>query len=259
MKSIIKKAAQFFGYNLKKINRQHDGKDFANSLFLPKIELEEAELKPNSELSRYFLENKNKDIYKHHHYFDIYDKYFNNQKTTTFMEIGVFKGGSLKMWRHFLGAEATIIGVDINEEVKRFEDEKTHIRIGDQADPKFLKSLAEEFGSFDIILDDGGHTATQQINSFLHLYPYVREDGGVYMVEDTNTSFWGYTDTQDQTTFLEFCAKLPSLLYEPYYSGPDELIRKVSPFCASTHSIAFYDSIVVLEKRKKSLPTCELR
>jgi len=175
------------------------------------------------------------------------------------LEIGVAKGGSLKMWGHFFGTKAKIIGIDIAEDARSFEGENTYIRIGDQADPTFLKSLADEFGPFDIILDDGGHTAAQQTNSLLYLYPHVKVDGGIYMVEDTHTSFWGYTDTQDGKSFLDFCSELPSYLHEPYYQGPDKRITKVSPFCASTYSISFYDSIVVFEKRKKSLPTWETR
>jgi len=80
-----------------------------------------------------------------------------------------------------------IVGVDIKKSSQKFEnkDLKIFVRIGDQADPKFLKKLLDEFGKFNIIIDDGGHTANQQITSFLHLYGSLSENG-VYLVEDTH-------------------------------------------------------------------------
>jgi len=44
-------------------------------------------------------------------------------------------------------------------------------------------------GNFDII-DDGGHTMKQQITSLTHLLLTVRS-GGVYVIEDLHTSYFG--------------------------------------------------------------------
>jgi hypothetical protein len=60
---------------------------------------------------------------------------------------------------------------------------------GDQADIPFLKRfLTESGGNFDVIVDDGGHTMTQQINSFDTLFPSVKP-GGLYFCEDLQTSY----------------------------------------------------------------------
>ena len=49
---------------------------------------------------------------KYKNYFNIYDNLFNEykNKNITFVEIGVFSGGSLFMWRNFFGKKAKIIG-----------------------------------------------------------------------------------------------------------------------------------------------------
>lgn len=61
---------------------------------------------------------------------------------------------------------------------------------GDQADVSFLQRfVAESGGNFDIIIDDGGHTMTQQRTSLEHLWDSVKP-GGIYFVEDVHTSYY---------------------------------------------------------------------
>lgn len=42
-------------------------------------------------------------------------------KNNKFVEIGVLDGGSLFMWRDYLGKDAEIIGIDLNPDAKRWE------------------------------------------------------------------------------------------------------------------------------------------
>ena len=61
---------------------------------------------------------------KYKNYFFIYDKLFNEykNKNITFVEIGVFSGGSLFMWKNFFGKKAKIIGIDLNPESKNLKN-----------------------------------------------------------------------------------------------------------------------------------------
>ena len=76
-------------------------------------------------------------------YFEIYEnilkKYIN--KKITLVEIGVGNGGSLLMWKNFLGKNANIIGVELNPEAKKLEKYGFKIFIGDQSNPNFWKSF----------------------------------------------------------------------------------------------------------------------
>jgi frataxin-like iron-binding protein CyaY len=73
---------------------------------------------------------------------------------------------------------------------------------GDQADVAFLRRFVEESGGgFDVIIDDGGHSMMQQKTSLEHLWDAVKP-GGIYFVEDLDTSYMerygggiGKTDT----------------------------------------------------------------
>lgn len=58
---------------------------------------------------------------KYKNYFNVYENIFKNfkNKKVTFVEVGVFSGGSLFMWRKFFGKKARIIGIDLNPEIGR--------------------------------------------------------------------------------------------------------------------------------------------
>jgi hypothetical protein len=59
---------------------------------------------------------------------------------------------------------------------------------GSQEDVAFLNSIDLAESSFDIIVDDGGHTMQQQTTSLIHLLFKVRS-GGIYVIEDLETSY----------------------------------------------------------------------
>jgi len=125
------------------------------------------------------------------HYFEIYDRHFSKYRGTDVhvVEFGVFHGGSLQMWKNYFGPQAKIYGIDINPHCKQLEEDRIEILIGDQEDRKFLQSVAEAIPRIDILIDDGGHTMKQQINTFEELFPRI-EKNGVYLCEDLHTSYW---------------------------------------------------------------------
>ena len=86
-----------------------------------------------------FLTNRDRPIHKWTHYFPIYERHFARfvNQATTFIEIGVSKGGSLQLWKRYLGPFAQIVGIDIDANCKAFEEEQISIRTGDQSDPAF--------------------------------------------------------------------------------------------------------------------------
>ena len=60
---------------------------------------------------------------------------------------------------------------------------------GDQADRAFLSEfMVESGGDFDVIIDDGGHSMTQQRVSLEVLWDAVKP-GGLYFIEDLGTSY----------------------------------------------------------------------
>jgi hypothetical protein len=196
-----------------------------------------------------FLSNNKKPIHKWLHYFPAYERHFARyvSRPVTFWEIGCGAGGSLQMWRRYFGPYAQIIGLDIRPECEAFSGDQIAIRIGSQSDPKFLDDVLNDFGTPDIILDDGSHKMNDVIASFRHLYPKL-DRVGIYMVEDLYTaylqSFGG--GLRREGTFIELCKGLIDELNGTHTSIGTE-------FTATTLSMHFYDSIVVFEKGRRTL------
>ncbi len=203
-----------------------------------------------NELEEFFYNKPHRICQKWAHYFTIYDRYlrkFKSNEQFKMLEIGVSQGGSLDMWRHYFGPHALIVGIDISPHCTDFATEHTKIRIGSQSDRGFLATIIEEFGMFDFILDDGGHTMEQQITSFDMLYPQVAI-GGRYIVEDCHTSyheqFGGGIRKPD--SFMEFAKRKIDELNGRHVQGYHAEFH--TDFMRQTSSMAFYDSVVIFEK-----------
>ena len=208
-----------------------------------------------NELEEYFRNNNDKLINKWMHYFDVYDRHFRQfkGKEIVVLEIGVFQGGSLQMWKKYFGDKAKIYGVDINPNCKALEEENVEIFIGSQSDRKFLRKVKESIPPIDILIDDGGHTMLQQIITFEELFGHVKEDG-VYLCEDLHTSyqvFYGGGHIRNGT-FIEYSKNFIDYI-NAYHSEQRGL--KVNEFTRSVNSLHYYDSILVVEKRKMLPPT----
>jgi len=194
-----------------------------------------------------FLTNDGKRMHKWVHYFPIYERHFSwyCNKSLTFLEIGVARGGSLPMWQRYFGPLAKIVGIDIDEKCKEHEAPGVFVRIGDQADSGFLQRLIDEFGVPDVVLDDGSHRMDLTAATFRFLYPLMPKNA-VYMVEDMHTAYWeefgGGLSKAD--TFINMAKGFIDQLNADHSRGqvtPDFITRQ-------TFGISFYDSIVVLEK-----------
>jgi SAM-dependent methyltransferase len=194
-----------------------------------------------------FLTNEARVIHKWTHYFPAYERHFGRfvYRPLTFVEIGCGEGGSLQMWKRYFGPFARIVGLDIDPRCKQFEEEQIQIRIGDQSDEVFLRSVVEEFGAPDIVLDDGSHVMGHVAASFKFLYPLV-QSGGVYMVEDLHTAYWPEYGggLKRENSFIELCKQLIDELNADWSRGT------VAPtdFTRSTLSMHFYDSLAVFER-----------
>lgn len=200
-----------------------------------------------------FAGNKDFLVNKWHHYIPIYDRYFSSYRGRKFkfLEIGVSKGGSLQMWRRYFGDEAIIYGIDIDPECSRFDGLAGQVRIGSQADSKFLESVVEEMGGIDLVLDDGSHKMAHVRASLEILFPHLAY-GGVYMIEDLHTSYWrefggGY---RSKGNFFSHIRYLVDDMHHWYHRrGMRQSV--VSESCSGIH---IHDSIVVLEKNRVYQP-----
>lgn len=207
-----------------------------------------------NQLQQYFENNTGNCIDKWLHYFDIYDFWFNKYKNkpVVILEIGVYQGGSLNMWREYFGEDAKIFAIDIHPSCKQFESKNTKIFIGSQEDKDFLADVKSQLPKLDIIIDDGGHSMRQQIVSFEELYGHLN-NGGIYLCEDLHTSYWevyggGY---KKPDSFIEYSKNFIDSI-NAWHARDIRL--KVNDLTLNTYGLHYYPSMLVVEKRKMELP-----
>jgi len=195
---------------------------------------------------------------KHSSYFHVYDELLAEfyGSDVTFIEIGVLNGGSLYMWRELFGKNSRIIGLDLNPAAKKWEKDGFEIYIGDQDDPNFWKTTLSKIGSFDVLLDDGGHLYTQQITTVTSVLDAANEHA-IIIVEDTHTSYMdGFGNKK--WSFMEYCFEIVNRINQrsSAITNPSLVENRI-------HSINFFESIVAFridraKSKNKSYPTDNL-
>jgi len=191
---------------------------------------------------------------KWRHYYPVYDRHLAPfvGRPVVMVEIGVYHGGSLRLFRDFLGPQARIVGVDNNPRCATLAGEGIEIRIGSQEDRHFLRALADSLPPIDILIDDGGHTMRQQRVTFEELFPRIAPDG-VYLCEDLHTAYWpeyggGY---RRMGSFIEYAKGWVDQLHGWHGRGG---APQVTEFTRTVRGVHFYDSLVVVEKGPISAP-----
>ncbi len=194
-----------------------------------------------------FMTNDKKVISKWAHYFPIYERHFASwqNKSMTFLEIGVSHGGSLQMWQRYFGPLARIVGIDIDPKCMEHEAPGISVRIGNQSDDAFLESVVSEFGVPDIVLDDGSHIMADMASTIQFFYPRMHKNA-IYMVEDAHSSYWEEFGggLHSPNSFINIAKDCVDRLHAVYSRGKVE----VDVMTSETFGISFYDSIVCFEK-----------
>ncbi len=194
------------------------------------------------------------DKFGEHDYTPVYGELMrgSRRKAVRLLEVGVggyegaLGGESLRMWASYF-RRGRITGIDLYDKTA-LSGGRVAVYQCSQVDAPKLTSLAKELGPFDFILDDGSHLNAHQIETFGILWPHLK-DGGIYIVEDVQTSYWpsygggplgtpGYEkscmrwfkDIVDSVNLPEFLQPAPGRLD------------------AGIASIAFHHNLIVLRK-----------
>ncbi len=196
-------------------------------------------------LRDYFNANiRGPGIWKWDHYFDIYHRHLKKfvGREMTIMEIGIYSGGSLGMWRHYFGNGCRVYGMDIEPSCKIYENEFTRIFIGDQADRQFWAEFRSQNPLVDVLIDDGGHMPEQQRVTLEEMLTHVRP-GGVYICEDIHGV------TNEFGAFVQgLAAPLNAFMRAPQVTPEEPLIINPTGFQKEIYSIHLYPYMIVIEK-----------
>jgi hypothetical protein len=203
---------------------------------------------PVTPLEAYFdAHTGGRGIIKWRHYLEIYDRHLHRFRgqSVGVVEIGVKAGGSLQMWREYLGPQIHVYGIDIDPACREFEEDDVEIFIGDQGNPAFWEQFLKKCPTFDIVIDDGGHSAHQQAVTLESLLPHI-SPGGVYICEDIHGPF---------QPFHSFVDGLTRPLND---IGWDSAPHRANALHLQVASVHRYPILTVLEKTKACRPIFEV-
>ena len=198
-----------------------------------------------------------------HNYIPLYERFLQpiRKKTRSMLEIGIggydnpeHGGESLRIWKYYF-PNAQIFGLDIYE--KRLPKiDRVHIFQGSQTDAEVLDSIHKQAGDFDVIIDDGSHRSPHVIATFELLFPKLKE-GGCYVVEDTQTSYWPQyegsgLENKDASTTCNYFKELTDGLNHAEFLIPG---RESSALERTITGIYFAHNLIVIEKGRNDHPS----
>lgn len=176
------------------------------------------------------------------------------KKKINLLEIGVggydkpYSGGSsLRMWKRYF-PKANIFSFDIYDK-STHQESRIKIYQGSQVDSEFLDAVCYEIGNLDIIIDDGSHLNEHVLFTFHHLFPKLKS-GGIYVIEDTQTSYWKHYGGQveernNPETIMGYFKSLVDGVNYMEFKNKD---YKPSYFDLNITSIHFYHNLIFIYK-----------
>lgn len=176
-----------------------------------------------------------------------YATVFAGETPKTFLEFGIFQGGSPTLFALWFDAEK-FVGVDHAEPVAAFDEFCRRHPVGDrirtyygvsQSDRERVEQIIRaEFGSrpIDVVIDDASHQYDLSKRTFEIAFPRLRP-GGTYVIEDWGWAHWsGYElgdPYQGKSSFsmlimelVMLCASRPDLLEEVRVFPAFAFVRK---------------------------------
>lgn len=142
----------------------------------------------------------------HHHYTRYYERHL-PAKTISLLEIGAFKGASLRMWKElYPDSQIACFDLFIDPDNISKEDVESLGVTAYQGNQEYVSDLEKIEGEFDVIIEDGSHRSDHQIITFETLWPKVKS-GGMYVVEDLHCCYdpfyWGTVQSLEGTLLFK--------------------------------------------------------
>lgn len=151
-----------------------------------------------------------------HDYLDFYENIFEEigviKDFISLLEIGIFKGSSIKMWKEYLPPNCKVIGLDINE-VEDIPGCHLHkINAYGEDGLQLIKELKP-----NVIIDDGSHNSKDIIDlvNFLTEKENLHWFPSVFIYEDCHAAFFDqYTPSGTENAYYYCKDKFEELSFD---------------------------------------------
>ncbi len=200
-----------------------------------------------------FEENKNfyesclkngADKVNYHGYHFFYSNLFEEFRYDKFnmLEIGYGDGCSMKTWiDYFPNADINILDINYNF----IHSDRCRVIKGDQSIKEDLIKISKTIKNTKLIIDDGSHNPTHQIDTFNYLFKNLLEQGGLYIIEDIEVSYWNsnsslYGYKSGHVNLLDFFKKYLEMINSEFTKVENDL---------DISTITFGQNCIIIKKR----------
>lgn len=155
------------------------------------------------------------DKISHHGYHRFYDRYlqqFSKTEKILMLELGYENGYSIEIWKNYF-ENVSIHSIDILDNLKNPLVDK-FFRVDQNSIEELDRFVSKNQEKYDFIIDDASHVPAHQWNTFIRLMS-ILEEGGIYIIEDIETSYWG----KSEIFGYHFDAEETSLLKKNSYNN----------------------------------------
>ena len=131
-----------------------------------------------------------------HSYLDLYQTLLINKKESAknVLEIGIFNGGSIKLWNDFfVNAQVYALDIininDVWDAIKNNNKITLYTSTDAYNEEIFKTHFLDKNLKMDFMLDDGPHTL-ESMKQFIKLYSQIMTDDGILIIEDVQSWDW---------------------------------------------------------------------
>jgi len=220
----------------------------------------------NNLIKEYGTKTSTDKVYDHgyHRFYNKYLLEYRNIENCGVLEIGVAGFNSIDMWKLFF-PHAFVYGIDIDIE---YRDARVKIYKTDQTNISNLEFIKNDISHpIYFINDDGSHIPEHQLTSFDFLFSNVLQDGGVYIIEDIEVSYWkkgalyGYNAQYGIENFASIVEKFKLLVdyvNSAFLNENDKKNLDVKTYFLSSKtknsilSINFSENCIIIKKKQES-------
>ncbi len=126
-----------------------------------------------------------------HHYERAYARHLNrfrHSKDFAMVEIGYGSGAGIKFWASIFPSGYIYC---LDRDVGNISDSGFSVIATDQSDLQSLRNGIDQIShSISLVVDDGSHFPSHQLLSLSFLFQNLLINGGIYIIEDVETSYW---------------------------------------------------------------------
>ena len=201
----------------------------------------------------FIIEDSKSDKIEYHGYHRFYPWFLAHMKSevVNLLEVGIENTESLKLWSSYFD-KLNLHGIDIEE--KSFEDSSVTLHKVDQSNTDELEKFAKTVNiQFDVIVDDGSHVPDHQMLTLENLWKLVKP-GGIYIIEDIETSYWGeskiygYKFDANKTSILRPFVELIDVI-NTHVSKRTTTNRYMKDIAAEIEMVTFAQNCIILVKK----------